>query len=106
MKQSEMKVASDALFALLATGPKNSTTNQIAAFLRDGDEAAARRLYEWDGDKIAMTVYQPVVQKFLGCRLHGKHDCDAFFCRADKELCATHREQNTTPHLREGSSHD
>jgi len=83
MKRSEMKVASDALFALLESGPRNSTVSQIATFLRDGDEASARRLYEWDGDKIAMTVYQPEMQKHLGCRLHGEHDCGSFLCRAN-----------------------
>ena len=83
MKRSEMKVASDALFALLESGPRNSAVMQIAERLRDGDETSARRLYEWDGDKIAMTIYQAEVQKHLGCRLHGKLDCEAFLCRAN-----------------------
>ena len=100
MKRSEMKVASNALFAMLESGPRNSTVSQMATFLRDGDEASARRLYEWDGDKVAMTVYQPEVQKHLGCRLHGKHDCDSFLCRPNAQAEARRPDRKLKPRLK------
>jgi hypothetical protein len=74
----------DELFNLLATGPRNLTAYQIATMVRDGKEDEAKNLYSWDGDKVATTVYQPAIQKLLGCRLHNVHDCDAPFCKPRK----------------------
>ena len=79
----QMKVAFDALCALLSSGPRNSTVQQIVEYLRDGDVTSARRLYEVDGDKVATTQYQPKVQAILGCRLHGRHRCQSWLCRTN-----------------------
>jgi hypothetical protein len=32
---------------------------------------------------VAMTIYQPEIAKHLGCRLHGKHDCEGPFCKSN-----------------------
>jgi len=76
-------VSSTGLFDLLAAGPRNMTAYQIATMIRDGKLDEARSLYSWDGDKVAMTIYQPEIAKHLGCRLHGKHDCEGPFCKSN-----------------------
>jgi len=72
------------LFYLLSSGPRNITAYQIATMLRDGDIKSAKSLYSQDGDKVALTIYQPEIQKILGCRLHGNHNCIEPFCRQNK----------------------
>ena len=81
MDQKEMHEIYDILFALLKSGPRNNTIAVIAEYLRKGDEQSARSVYGGDGDKIATTIYQKEIEKYLGCRLHGRHNCDGPFCR-------------------------
>lgn len=81
--EDESDVLVTELFDLLDQGPRNKTAYEIATLLRDGKVEAAKLIYSWDGDKVAITVYQPLLEKLLGCRLHGKHNCDGPFCKSN-----------------------
>jgi hypothetical protein len=78
----QAQIAADEIFHELSNhGIINCTAYFIASYLRLNKIDSAYREYGHDGDKIAMSVYQKVVEKHLGCRTHQIVNCCHYFCK-------------------------
>ena len=67
-------------------GQLNHTMHALCFYVRKGNYSAARSEYAHDGDKIPGydpkgAEFRAVLESIIGCRIHGRVNCQGVFCR-------------------------